>query len=85
MEALPLLFESLGGFSPEVTLMLRELTEKRQNRLCAGEYDLTTWGARTWSSWAMQQLSVAVHRALAQEIAGALGLAAATDPARERV
>ena len=76
----PLLFETFGGFSPEVMQLLKTLAEARQNRLNAAEYDLTTWSARSWVSYATQRLSVAVHMAAAGEIIQALGLAAAGDP-----
>ena len=38
----PLLFETLGGFSPEVMELLKQLAEERQNRLSTGEYDQMT-------------------------------------------
>ena len=76
----PLLFETFGGFSPEVVELLAALAEERQNRLSTSEYDLTTWSARTWTSFTVQKLSVALHRAVAMEIGLALGLSVATDP-----
>ena len=72
-----LLFETLGGFSPDVCQLLRELAEVRDNRLSKAEYDDTTWAARTWTTWAAQQLSVAVQLAAAEEMAHALGIATA--------
>ena len=75
-----LLFETLGGFSPDVEALLRELAEERQNRLNTAEYDQTTWSARTWLAFTRQKLSVALHRAVAMEIGTALGLSVATDP-----
>ena len=76
----PLLFETFGGFSPEVAGLLKSLGEARQNRLNTGEFDLSSWSSRTWMSYATQRLSVAVHMAAAGEIIQALGLAAAGDP-----
>ena len=76
----PLLFETLGGFSPEVQDLLKELAEQRQNRLSRREYDETTWSARSWLSFTKQKLSVALHRAAALEIGQALGLSVAVDP-----
>ena len=55
---------------------LRSLTEK----LSKGEYDETTWAARTWLGFVGQRLSVAAQLAMAEEIAQALGLAAVGDP-----
>ena len=76
----PLLVETFGGVAPEFVDLLGELAKDRANRLNAGEYDLTTWSARTWMAFSTQQLSVAIHSAAAFEIAHALGLATATDP-----
>ena len=67
-------------FSPEVVELLAALAEERQNRLSTAEYDQTTWSARTWTSFTVQKLSVALHRAVAMEIGLALGLSVATDP-----
>ena len=46
--------------------------DDRANRLTAGEYDETTWAARTWFAFNSQKISVAVHTAAASEIAHAL-------------
>ena len=43
-------------------------------------YDETTWAARKWLPFVLQQISVAVQLAMAQEIAEALGLSVAADP-----
>ena len=59
--------------------LLRELAEARQNKLYAHEYDDTTWSARTWMSYNVQKLSVAVHRTMAMEIAHAVGIPTAVD------
>ena len=74
-----LLLETFGGFGPELRAWLQRLTEERQNKLTKREYDDTTWAARTWRSYAAQQLSVALHRSCALEIANALGLSGAAD------
>ena len=52
----------------------------RQNKLNSSEYDRTTWAARTWMSFSVQKISVAVQMASTGEIIHALGLAAAGDP-----
>ena len=36
--------------------------------------------AATWLTFAMQRVSVAVHKAVAREVSDALGLSAAVDP-----
>ena len=74
-----LLFESFGGFSPDVVHLMRDLAEERQNRLNKAEYELTTWAARTWLSFSAQKISVALHRAASLEIAHALGLSTGAD------
>ena len=38
------------------------------------------WAARKWLPFVLQQISVAVQLAMAQEIAEALGLSVAADP-----
>ena len=38
--------------------------EERRNKLNHSEYDLTTWAARTWTSYMCQKVSVALHRAI---------------------
>ena len=48
-----------------------------RNKLSARQYDLTTWGARSWLAFQTQQLSVKLHIACAWEIATELGIAAA--------
>jgi len=75
-----LLFETFGGFGPDVVDLLRRLAAERQNRLTTGEYDLTSWSARSWTTFTTQKLSVAVHMACAAEIAQAFGISTAGDP-----
>ena len=43
------------------------------------KYDVTTWSARTWLSFVVQKVSVALHHAVALELAHALGLSAVVD------
>ena len=75
-----LLCETLGAFGPELLGVLKQAAEYRSNKLTAGEYLETTWSARSWLSFAMQRISVALHRAASMEIGRALGLAVGTDP-----
>ena len=63
-----LLFETWGGWSPEVVELFRELAEERQNRLHKREYDETTWSARTWLSFQAQKISIALQYAVALEL-----------------
>ena len=56
---------------------LADLAFEVRNRLTARQYDLTTWGARSWLAFQTQQLSVKLHIACAWEIATELGIAAA--------
>ena len=74
-----LLFEVFGGWSPEVVAFFKELADQRQNKLRKDEYEVTTWSARTWHTFAAQKVSVALHRAVAYELVHALGLSAAVD------
>ena len=60
--------------------MLKAAAEWRHDRLNPWEYDETTWAARKYTPFVTQKLSVAVQRAMAQEIAEALGLSVAADP-----
>ena len=67
------LVETFGGFGPELLELLRGAAEFKMNKLSAAEYDETTWSARTWLTFAMQRISVAVHKAVAKELSDALG------------
>ena len=71
--------ETFGGLGPELCAWLKRLATERQNKLNKREYDDTTWAARSWRSYAAQQISVSVHRTVAMEIAQALGLSGAAD------
>ena len=61
-----LCFETLGGFSAEVVELLHD------NKLTPAEYEETTWSARSWTTFAAQKISVALHYAAAFEISMAL-------------
>ena len=74
-----MLIETFGGLSPAVCELLMQIVDERQNRLRHDEYDQTTWAARTWRSFAVQRLSVAVHMAAATEVVRALALPTAYD------
>ena len=74
-----LLIETFGGLGPELCAWLKRLATERQNKLNKREYDDTTWAARSWRSYAAQQISVSVHRTVSMEIAQALGLSGAAD------
>ena len=80
VEVDPLLVETFGGFGPELLELLRGAAEFKMNKLSAAEYDETTWSARTWLTFAMQRISVAVHKAVAKELSDALGFSGAVDP-----
>ena len=70
----------LFSFGPELLELLRGAAEFKMNKLSAAEYDETTWSARTWLTFAMQRVSVAVHKAVAKELSDALGFSGAVDP-----
>ena len=74
-----LLFETWGGFSPDVVELVRRAAETRGNKLKGSEYDDTSWSARTWTSYCMQRLSCTLARACAFELATAMSLPRARD------
>lgn len=61
-------------------MILQLGADYRDNKLTAGEYDETTWSARSWLTFVYQRIGVATQRAAAMEIGLALGLSMATDP-----
>ena len=68
-----LLFETFGGFGPDVMKLLKYGARCVGNKLSRGQYDETTWGARTWMSFQMQRISVKLHKAVAFEVNAELG------------
>lgn len=74
----PLLFETFGGFSPDVVQLLHAAAATVDNRLSAPQYDAATWSTRSWMSFSVQRLSVALHRSLAWELACALDVLGAS-------
>ena len=52
--------------------VLHELAKERDNKLTPAEYEETTWSARSWTTFAAQKISVALHYAAAFEISMAL-------------
>ena len=75
-----LLVETFGGLGHRLVELLQRGAEYRENKLTATEYDETTWSARTWMTFVMQRLSVAIQRSATFEISRALGFSMATDP-----
>ena len=71
-----LLFETFGGFGPDVVKRLDFLAAEVGNRLSASQHDETSWSARSWKSYQSQKLSVQLHLAVSYEIASELGIAA---------
>ena len=81
VEVVELLVETFGGIGDGLLALLREAAAFKNNKLSAAEYDgETTWSARTWMTFAMQRISVAIHKAVAKELSDALGFSAAVDP-----
>ena len=78
-----LLFETLGGFSPETVQFLLRARDLQNNKLSSAQYRLTTWSARSWMNYQCQRLSIALHRACAFEISCALGLYGASSSDEE--
>ena len=79
VEMTELLIETYGGVAPSFLQLMREAATARANKLTSGEYDQTTWSARTFTTFSMQRISVALHRAAAKEISDALGLSVVAD------
>ena len=81
-DVLAIIFESFGGFATDTVRLLKLLAGNVKNKLSSRQYDETTWSARSWLSFQTQQLSVALHLALAWEIGAELGLGvcSASDP-----
>ena len=80
LEVAPLLVEVFGGLGADLMGVLRAATAWRGDKLQSSEYDETTWSARTFSTFSLQRISVAVHYSMAVEVANALGLSVAADP-----
>ena len=78
-----LLVETFGGLGDELVELLKAAADVREDTLNAAEYDETTWSARSWTVFVEQRISIATQRAVAKEIAQALGLAQAADPRGE--
>ena len=72
VEVLVLAFSTFGGMSPDVVELLWAAAEERGNKLRGGEYDSTTWAARTWLAYTTQRLAVTLARAVAWELASAM-------------
>ena len=78
-EVLVLLFETFGGFSPDVMQLLWRAAAERGNKFRGSEYDDTTWAARTWKTYTIQRVSVALMKAVAWEMATAMELTRVRD------
>ena len=63
----PLLFETFGGFAPPTAQLFYYAYELRQ-KFSSSEYDENTWATRTWLAFVTQQVSVALHKAVAREV-----------------
>jgi hypothetical protein len=78
-----MLFETMGGFSSDFFELLKRAGAEVSNRLTATQYGETTWSARSWMAFASQQISVALHLAVAHGIQSAFdarGVSAGGDP-----
>ena len=69
-----LLFETFGGFGPETMLLLGHAAAHIHDRLTSAQYEETTWAARKWTPFAVQQISVALQRELAWAVGREHGL-----------
>jgi hypothetical protein len=83
LEVVPMLFETLGGFSSDFFGLLKRAAADVNNMLTSTQYEETTWSARSWMAFASQQISVALHLAVAHGIQSAMdarGVSAGGDP-----
>ena len=55
--------------------LLHEAAELVGNKLVQGEWDVNSWSATKWLTYAAQRVSVALHKAVAYELLEAVGLA----------
>ena len=62
--------------SNDVTRCLALLSTEVADKLSLAQRDETTWSAQSWRTFQSQKLSVALHAAVAFEIASELGIAA---------
>ena len=70
----PLLFEAFGGFGPEVMTLLGDAARHVRDKLTSAQYEETTWAARKWTPFAVQQISVELQRELAWAVGREHGL-----------
>jgi hypothetical protein len=70
-----LLVEVFGGFHQDVLDFLYEARDLLEDKLSKEDYDHNTWATTKWFSFAVQQLSVTFHNAVAQEVFDAVNSA----------
>ena len=77
-----LLMETYGGFGRGTTQLFKKLKNDVANKLATHQYEMASWSTRNWMSFQCQQLSLALHIAVAWKIGYELGLPACcgTDP-----
>ena len=64
-EVLPIIFEVFGGWAPGAVKFFRRVARAHRNRLAE---PLTSWAARTFTSYHAQRVSVAIQSTACQEI-----------------
>ena len=69
---LPTKVDTLGSFHEGAATLFHEAALIKA-KFSQAEYDENTWSTRTWLSFAVQQVSVALHKAVAREIEQELG------------
>ena len=86
-EVLLLLFETFGGFGPDVMRLLKRMRKHTRDKMTKTQYEHeASWSTRTWGSLMCQRLSVALHKAAAQELINELhwGMGPSSAPAPGR-
>ena len=64
-EVIPIIFEVFGGWAPGAVKFFRRVARAHRDRLAE---PLTSWAARTFTSYHAQRISVAIHSNACQEI-----------------
>ena len=79
MSVLAIVFELLGGFSPEALKEFRYMARQKGEKLSADEETQTSWAARNYTAFHAQRISIAIQTYAAKEVLDAARLARAAD------
>ena len=71
-----LLFETFGGFGPDVMRWLGQLAQEVGNKLSSSQQEESSWSAQSWKAFQCQKLAIQLQLGVAYEIASELGISA---------